>query len=217
MPPGSTGFAVRVRTKICGITRPEDAHAAVACGADALGFVFWERSPRAVTPARAAVIIAALPPFVTAVGLFVDADDATIAAARAAGCNLLQFHGDESPDECARHGVPWMKAIRVRPGVDLHAAARDYAGARALLLDAWVEGVPGGTGARFDWSLIPRDLPLPVVLAGGLAPDNVGDAIRAVRPFAVDVSGGVEAGKGIKDHARLAAFIEGVRRVNEQD
>ncbi len=210
---------MRVRTKICGITRPEDALAAVASGADALGFVFWAPSPRAVTPAQAAAIIAALPPFVTAVGLFVDADDATIGAARGAGCHLLQFHGNESPADCARHGLPWMKAIRVRPGVDLHAAARDYgaAGACALLLDAWVEGVPGGTGARFDWSLIPHDLPLPVVLAGGLAPDNVGDAIRAVRPWAVDVSGGVEAGKGIKDHARVAAFIEGVRRVNEQD
>ena len=210
---------MRVRTKICGITRPEDAHAAAASGADALGFVFWAPSPRAVTPAQAAAIIAALPPFVTAVGLFVDADDATIAAAVAAGCNLLQFHGNESPAECARHGRPWMKAIRVRAGVDLHAAARDYgaAGACALLLDAWVDGVPGGTGSRFDWSLIPHDLALPVVLAGGLAPDNVGDAIRAVRPWAVDVSGGVEAGKGIKDHARVAAFIEGVRRVNEQD
>lgn len=215
--PGAAGFAVRVRTKICGITRQEDARAAVSLGADALGFVFWQKSPRAVTPSQAAAIISGLPPFVTAVGLFVDADDATIAAAVAAGCNLLQFHGEESPAACAGHGRPWMKAIRVRPGIDLHAAARAYQGARALLLDAYVEGVPGGTGSRFDWSLIPRDLPLPVVLAGGLTPDNVGDAIRAVRPYAVDVSGGVEAGKGIKDPQRLAAFIEGVRRVNEQD
>ena len=208
---------MRVRTKICGITRLEDAQAAVDLGADALGFVFWPRSPRYIAPARAAMIIARLPPFVTVVGLFVDADAADIAAAVAAGCDLLQFHGDESPAECARHARPWIKAIRVVPTTDLRAAAQHYAGARGLLLDAFVDGVPGGTGSRFDWTLIPHDLALPVVLAGGLAPENVGDAIRAVRPYAVDVSGGVEAAKGIKDRARMAAFIEGVRRVSEED
>lgn len=208
---------MRVRTKICGITRPEDAHAAAALGADALGFVFWDRSARAVSPAQAAGIIAGLPPFVTPVALFVDPDRETVEAAIAAGCTLLQFHGDEPPAFCASFGTAWIKAVRVSATTNLHAAARDYAGARGLLLDAFVEGQPGGTGRRFDWSRVPHDLPLPVILAGGLDPDNVGEAIRVVRPYAVDVSGGVEASKGIKDRARMAAFIQGVRRVSEED
>jgi len=208
---------LRVRTKICGITRAEDALAAAAAGADAVGFVFWERSPRAVTFARAREIIRRLPPFVTTVALFVDPADEEVAAAIDAGCDLLQFHGEESPARCARAGRPWIKAVRVRQGTALHDVAAQYAGARALLLDAFVEGVPGGTGSRFDWGLVPRDLPLPIVLAGGLTPDNVGAAIRTVRPWAVDVSGGVESAKGIKDHARMAAFIEGARRDNNDD
>ena len=208
---------MRVRTKICGITRLEDAQAAVDLGADALGFVFWPNSPRFIEPAHAAAIIGRLPPFVTAVGLFVDPCANTVVAALDAGCELLQFHGDESPADCARYNRAWIKAIRVAPTTDLRAAALRYAGARGLLLDAFVDGVPGGTGSRFDWTLIPHDLALPVVLAGGLTPENVGDAIRAVRPYAVDVSGGVEAAKGIKDRARMAAFIEGVRRVSEKD
>lgn len=208
---------MRVRTKICGITRLEDAQAAVDLGVDALGFVFWPNSPRFVEPSQAAAIIRRLPPFVTAVGLFVDPEANTVAAALDAGCDLLQFHGDESPEDCARYNRSWIKAIRVAPTTDLRAAALRYTGARGLLLDAFVDGVPGGTGSRFDWTLIPHDLALPVVLAGGLTPENVGDAIRAVRPFAVDVSGGVEAAKGIKDRVRMAAFIEGVRRVSEKD
>ena len=208
---------VRVRTKICGITRTEDALAAVAAGADALGFVFWPKRPRYITAAQAGEIIARLPPFVTAVGLFVDAADEDVAAAIRAGCDLLQFHGDETPQRCAQFDKAWIKAIRVHATTDLHAAARRYVGARGLLLDAFVEGVPGGTGSRFDWTLIPRDLALPVILAGGLTPENVGEAIRAVRPYAVDVSGGVEAQKGIKDHARVQAFIEGARRVSEEN
>ncbi len=212
---------MRVRIKICGITRLEDAQAAVDLGVDALGFVFWPQSPRFIAPERAAAIIRRLPPFVTAVGLFVDPADADVAAALDAGCDLLQFHGDESPGQCveqsARHHRPWIKALRVNAATDLRAAAQRYVGARALLLDTFVDGVPGGTGSRFDWTLIPRDLALPVVLAGGLTPANVGDAIRMVRPFAVDVSGGVEAAKGIKDRARMAAFIEGARRVSAED
>lgn len=210
---------MRVRTKICGMTRTEDALAAAALGADAVGFVFWPQSPRAITPAQAQPIIAALPPFVTPVALFVDPSPREVQAAIDAGCTLLQFHGDEAPAFCAQFSRAWIKALRVGADTDLRTLARDYAaaGARGLLLDALVPGVPGGTGQRFDWTLIPRDLPLPVVLAGGLTPENVGDAIRAVRPYAVDVSGGVEASRGIKDHARMAAFIEGVRRVNEQD
>jgi phosphoribosylanthranilate isomerase len=207
----------RTRIKICGITRAGDARAAVALGADALGFVFWARSARALTPASAAPIIAALPPFVAAVGLFVDAGPDEVRAALAAGCDLLQFHGEEDPDFCASFGRPWLKAVRVDAGTDLHGLARRYAGARGLLLDARVEGVPGGTGQTFDWQLVPRDLSLPVVLAGGLDAGNVAQAIRTLRPWAVDVSGGVESAKGIKDAAKIAAFIEGVRRVDQQD
>lgn len=218
---GQKNPAVRVRIKICGITRLEDAQAAVDLGVDALGFVFWPQSPRFIAPARATAIIRRLPPFVTAVGLFVDPADAEIAAALDAGCDLLQFHGDESPEHCAEQGAryhrPWIKALRVNAATDLRAAAQRYAGARALLLDAFVDGVPGGTGSRFDWTLIPRDLAQPLVLAGGLTPENVGDAIRMVRPFAVDVSGGVEVAKGIKDRARMAAFIEGASRVSAED
>ncbi len=204
--------------KICGITREQDALAAAHCGANAVGFVFYAKSPRAVTPARAAALMRVLPPFVTSVALFVDADVAavkhTIAIARA---DLLQFHGDESPAYCRQFGVPYLKALRVRPGVDLLQYARDYHDAKALLLDAYVEGTPGGTGATFDWALIPKNLPLPVVLSGGLTPENVTAAIEAVRPWAVDVSSGVESARGIKDAAKIAAFVTGVRnaRTNE--
>lgn len=212
-------LSVRVRAKICGITRLEDALDAVASGADALGFVFWPQSPRAVVPAQAAAIIGRLPPFVTPVGLLVDPSPEEVRAAIGAGCGLLQFHGDESPGFCAQFAHPWIKALRMHDGVDLHAAAHDYAaaGAKGLLLDAFVPGVPGGTGQSFDWTRVPRDLALPVILAGGLTPDNVEEAIRVVRPYAVDVSGGVEAAKGIKDRARVAAFLAGVKRVNQEN
>lgn len=206
----------RVRTKICGITREADALDAVALGADAVGFVFWARSPRAVTPAQAERIIARLPAFVTPVALFVDPAPDEVRAALAAGCTLLQFHGEESPAYCAQHGAAWIKAVRVGPATDLQAAATQYAAARGLLLDTLVDGVPGGTGQRFDWTRVPAGLGLPVILAGGLTPQNVGEAIRAVRPYAVDVSGGVESAKGIKDRALMAAFLEGVKR-GEQD
>lgn len=205
--------------KICGITREQDALAAARCGANAIGMVFYAKSPRHVTPARAAQLMHALPPFVMSVGLFVDAaaDDVqkTIATARV---DLLQFHGGESPDYCRQisHqcGVPYLKAVRVRAGLDLLQYARDYHDAKALLLDAFVDGTHGGTGTTFDWALIPSNIPLPVVLSGGLTPENVTSAIRAVKPWAVDVSSGVEQAKGIKDAARIAAFVTGVRNAD---
>lgn len=206
-----------VRSKICGITRVEDALVAAEAGADAIGLVFYEKSPRAVDVRQARAILAALPPFVTAVGLFVDASRCFIGEVLdAVPLDLLQFHGDETPEQCEGHGRPWLKALRVRPGLDLHAEARRFAAARALLLDAYVPGVPGGTGERFDWSLIPADLPRPVILAGGLTPGNVAEAIERVRPYGVDVSGGVEAAKGIKDAAKVAEFVRRVRAAAER-
>ena len=201
-----------VRSKICGITRIEDALLAAEAGADAIGLVFYDKSPRAVDVRQARAILAALPPFVTSVGLFVNASRCFIGEVLdAVPLDLLQFHGDETPEQCEGHGRPWFKALRVRPGDDLRAEAARFSGARAILLDAYVPGVPGGTGERFDWKLIPVDLPRPLILAGGLTPDNVAEAIASVRPYGVDVSGGVEASRGIKDAAKMAAFIQRVR------
>jgi len=201
--------------KICGITRPEDALAAARAGAHAIGLVFYAKSPRHVTPARAAEIIRVLPPFVTTVGLFVDATAEEVRAALAeAPVGLLQFHGDETPEFCRQFKRPYVKAVRVKAGVDLLQYAQDYHDAKALLLDAYVEGLHGGSGAAFDWSLIPRGLPLPVILSGGLTPENVTEAVRRVRPSAVDVSSGVESAKGIKDAQKIAAFIKGVRNAD---
>ena len=201
--------------KICGITRTQDALAAAGCGANAIGLVFYANSPRCVTPERAAEIMRVLPPFVMSVGLFVDAVarevTQTLAQARV---DLLQFHGNESPAYCRQFGVPYLKALRVRAGLDLLQYARDYHDAKALLLDAYVEGTHGGTGATFDWALIPKNLPLPVVLSGGLTPENITAAIQAVRPWAVDVSSGVEVKKGVKDAAKIAAFVTGVRNAD---
>jgi phosphoribosylanthranilate isomerase len=209
-----------VRIKICGLTRPGDVDAAVAAGADAVGFVFYRKSPRYVSPAAAAVLARRLPPFVSAVGLFVDAAVADIEATLAeVPLALLQFHGNETPAECARWRRPYLKAARVRPGLDLlqyAAAFATVAPARALLLDAFVEGFGGG-GKTFDWALIPQDLPLPIVLSGGLTPENVGEAVRRVRPAAVDVSSGVESAKGVKDHQRMAAFIQAARLASDGD
>ena len=197
--------------KICGITRPEDALAAARAGAHAIGLVFYAKSPRHITPARASAIIRVLPPFVTTVGLFVDATAEGVRAALAeAPVGLLQFHGEETPEFCRQFKRPYVKAVRVKAGVDLLQYAQDYHDAKALLLDAYVEGLHGGSGAAFDWSLIPRGLPLPVILSGGLTPENVADAVRRVRPSAVDVSSGVESAKGIKDAQKIAAFIKGV-------
>lgn len=205
------------RIKICGITREQDIHAAVYAGADAIGLVFYDKSPRAVSVQRAAQLVAELPPFVTTVGLFVDAEEKFVREVLAAvPLDVLQFHGDETPEACARYGRPWLKAIRVRPGLDLLQCAARYAGAQALLLDAHVQGVPGGTGATFDWSLIPEGLSRPVILSGGLHRGNVADAIAQVRPYAVDVSSGVEVEKGIKDAARIAAFVNEVNKIDVQ-
>jgi phosphoribosylanthranilate isomerase len=207
---------MRTRVKICGITRKEDALAAVESGADALGFVFYEPSPRHITVPRAAEIAQALPPFVSTVALFVNADPDMIAeVVDEVGVDLLQFHGQECPDYCARHRRPWIRAVRVKPETDLLAAQNEFAHGRGLLLDAYRPGVPGGTGETFDWDWIPPQLAPGIVLAGGLTPDNVGDAVRRVRPYAVDVSGGVEAGKGIKDPSRIRAFIEEVRSAEQ--
>ncbi|QXH48464.1 phosphoribosylanthranilate isomerase [Pseudomonas xanthosomatis] len=202
-----------VRSKICGITRIEDALAAAEAGADAIGFVFYAKSPRAVDVRQARAIIAELPPFVTTVGLFVNASRCELnEILEVVPLDLLQFHGDETPADCEGFHRPWIKALRVRPGDDLEAACREYAGARGILLDTFVPGVPGGTGEAFDWSLVPAKLSKPIILAGGLSADNVAQAIRQVRPFAVDVSGGVEQAKGIKDAAKIEAFMQAVRQ-----
>ena len=204
-----------VRSKICGITRIEDALAAVEAGADALGFVFYAKSPRAVTALQARAIIAALPPFVTTVGLFVNASACELnETLDAVPLDLLQFHGDETPEQCQGYHRPYIKALRVKAGDDIAGACNAYAGASGILLDAYVEGVPGGTGQAFDWSLIPRDLSAPIILAGGLTVENVAGAIVQVRPYAVDVSGGVEKSKGIKDHDKIRAFMQAVRVTN---
>jgi len=201
----------RIRVKICGFTRIGDAVAAAEAGADAIGLVFYPPSPRHVSVEQARAIVDALPPFVTTVGLFVDETPAGIEAVlRRVPLDLLQFHGGESPGQCERFDRPYIKAIRMAEGVDLALEAKRYRRARGLLLDAWHPEVPGGTGERFDWRRIPGDLPLPVILAGGLTPANIGEAIRAVRPFGVDVSSGVESGKGIKDQDKMAALIEEV-------
>ena len=201
-----------VRSKIWGITRIEDALAAVAAGADAIGLVFYAKSPRAVTVQQARAIIAALPPFVTTVGLFVNASRCELGEILdAVPLDLLQFHGDETAADCEGWHRPYIKALRVKAGDDIAAACDAYPSASGILLDTYVEGVPGGTGEAFDWSLIPPGLRKPIILAGGLTPDNVAQAIARVRPYAVDVSGGVEQGKGIKDHARIRAFMQAVR------
>lgn len=203
------------RVKICGITRIQDAHAAVQSGAHALGLVFYERSPRHVTVQQAAQLAAAIPPFVTRVGLFVNASAETVRAVlREVTLDVLQFHGEEDAAYCAQFARPYLKALRVRPGLDLLQYAARYQDAQGLLLDAYVEGTHGGTGASFDWALIPQDLPLPVILSGGLDVYNVVQAIAQVRPYAVDVSSGVEAAKGIKDAAKVAAFINEVKQID---
>lgn len=204
----------RTRIKICGITREQDLNAAAAAGADALGFVFYPPSPRYVEPARAAALVRRVPPFVTRVGLFVNADVAAVRATLAAvPLDILQFHGDETAEYCERFGKPYLKVARMRPGLDLLEYARTYPSAAGLLLDAYVEAY-GGAGQTFDWSLIPRSLPLPIVLSGGLTTENVASAVRGVRPWAVDVSSGVEAAKGIKDADKIAAFVAAVKNAD---
>lgn len=201
-----------VRSKICGITRIEDALSAAEAGADAIGLVFYAKSPRAVSVQQARAIIAALPPFVTTVGLFVDASRQELDKILAAvPLDLLQFHGDESPAFCEALQRPYIKALRVKPGDDLAAQVAAYGQASGVLLDTYVPGIPGGTGEAFDWSLVPQGLNKPIILAGGLVAENVAAAIRQVQPYAVDVSGGVEAGKGIKDAEKIRAFMRAVK------
>ena len=207
------------RVKICGITRIEDGLAAANAGADAIGLVFYEPSPRFVTVARAAAICASLPPFVTTVGLFVNATQADIENVLSqVPLDLLQFHGDEPAEFCSRFSRPWIKAVRMKDDVDLYQCAVQYRQAAGLLVDSYVAGIPGGTGETFNWDRLPKDLSLPVVLAGGLQPGNVADAVAQVRPWAVDVSGGVEqktvqGGRsgGIKDHSAIRAFIKSAK------
>jgi phosphoribosylanthranilate isomerase len=203
---------MRTRAKICGIRETEHALCAAEHGADAIGLVFHAPSPRAVTAAAAARICAALPPFVTTVGLFVNASpDRVRAILGEVPLDMLQFHGDETPAECGTYGRPWIRAVRVGPGTDLLKYAIEFDAARALLLDADIAGEFGGTGRSFDWSAVPRPFPLPVVLSGGLTPDNVGEAIAKVQPWAVDVSSGVEVSRGVKDCSRIEAFLRSVR------
>jgi len=201
-----------VRSKICGITRIQDALAAVEAGADAIGLVFYAKSPRAVTVQQARAIISALPPFVTSVGLFVDASRFELCELLdAVPIDLLQFHGDESPADCDGYHRPYIKALRVKPGDDIAAQVALYKNASGVLLDTYVPGIPGGTGEAFDWSLVPEGLSKPVILAGGLTAANVAQAITRVRPYAVDVSGGVELTKGIKDAEKIRAFMQAVK------
>ena len=206
---------MRTRVKICGITRAEDALAAAALGADAIGLVFYAASPRMVSIAQAQTIVRALPALVTMVGLFVDAAPADIEQVlQSVRIDTLQFHGHETAEHCGRYRRPYIKALRMQEDVDVAAYARDYADASALLLDTYHEKIAGGTGATFDWSRAPANMDKPIILAGGLTPQNVAAAVRQVRPYAVDVSGGVESAKGIKDARKMAEFIQEVNRVN---
>lgn len=202
----------RTLIKICGITSSADALAACEAGADALGLVFYAPSSRCVTSEQACEVAAAVPPFVTIVALFVDATAATIQRTlERVPVDCIQFHGDETPGFCSQFQRPYLKALRMRPGVDIAKVASAYSGARGLLLDSWQPGVPGGTGQTFDWAVVPAGLPRPLILAGGLDEHNVAAAIVAVRPAAVDVSGGVESAPGIKDAEKMRRFVAAVR------
>lgn len=206
---------MRTRVKICGITSPGDALAAARLGADAIGLVFYGPSPRNLTIVRAAEIAAATPPFVARVALFVNPAAAVVREVLGAcQIELLQFHGEEAPAFCRQFGMPYLKALRIRPGLDLLESLSPYDDAAGWLLDAYRADFYGGTGEAFDWDVIPAGLARPVVLSGGLTAANVGEAIGRVRPWAVDVSSGVEAAKGIKDADKIAAFIEGVRNAD---
>ncbi|WP_347453581.1 phosphoribosylanthranilate isomerase [Acinetobacter thermotolerans] len=209
---------MRTRAKICGITRVEDVHAVVNAGCDAIGFVFYLPSPRSVTLEQAETLVQAVPAYVQAVGLFVNssADDIQ-SILKTVPLDILQFHGDETPEQCQSIGKQvgrrWYKAIQVKPGLDVVAEIQNYqdAGASAVLLDAWHPDLKGGTGHSFDWTTFPK-LNIPLILAGGLNPDNVEQAILTTRAYAVDVSGGVESAKGIKDQQLIERFMQGVHR-----
>ena len=205
--------AERTRIKICGLREPLHARLAAEAGADAIGLVFYAKSPRFVTPAAAAKVAAALPAYVMAVGLFVDATESQVRQAISeVPLDLLQFQGEESPEFCGSFRRPWVRAVRMERGTDLLEYVRRFSRAKALLLDAHFPGTPGGTGLTFDWTAIPAGLPLPVILSGGLDATNVGRAVREVRPWAVDVSSGVESSRGVKDPQKIVEFIRSVRR-----
>jgi phosphoribosylanthranilate isomerase len=207
---------MRTRVKICGLTRESDVAAAVEVGADAIGLVLYAPSPRSVGIDQAQRLLEAIPPFVTSVGLFVNAEPAFVRSVLArVPLDLLQFHGDEPPEYCAAFHRPWIKAMRMGPRVSAESLARRYRGAQGLLLDAYDPTIAGGTGRSFDWDLVPAGLAPHITLAGGLRPENVGEAINRVGPYAVDVSGGVETAKGIKDRSLMEAFLRGVRDGDE--
>ncbi len=204
---------VSPRIKICGITRVDDGLIAAESGVDAIGLVFYRKSRRYVTVEQAMEIVRALPPFVSVVGLFVDASDELIQSVLGAvPLSLLQFHGNEPETECARWGVRYIKAFRVRPDIAVAEMVAPYTTACGYLLDSYKAGEVGGTGESFDWDLIPHKLNKPVVLAGGLSPDNIVQAVNRVRPYGVDVSSGVESQPGIKDHDKIKAFIKAAGR-----
>lgn len=207
---------LRVRTKICGITRAEDALCAVNSGADAIGLVFYPPSPRNVSIAQAKEICEVMPPFVTIVALFVNEQRLEIEKiCQAVPINIIQFHGDETEKDCLGYKLPYIKAIKIRTHTDLDFAESEFKSAQAILVDTYKKGVAGGTGELFDWSLLPAEPKKPLILAGGLTPHNIQKAIKTVKPYAVDVSGGVEREKSIKDHKKVTQFIKEVARASE--
>ncbi len=203
---------MRTRVKICGFTRSDDAVVAANLGVDAIGLVFYPPSPRHVSIEQAKKIVQALPAFISVVALFVDEQETQIRTVlEQLPIDCLQFHGEESAEVCRQYNKPYMKALRVKPELDIMAAADEYQDAAALLLDAYHPGIKGGSGSQFDWNLIPENCPLPVVLAGGLQVENARQAVETVKPYALDVSSGVESSKGIKDVAKMAAFIQAIK------
>lgn len=198
--------------KICGITNESDAQKASELGVSALGFVFYKQSARYISAEAANQIVRVLPPFVVPIALFVDATSSEVDAVIQSSARWqIQFHGNETDDFCKQFNRTYIKALRVQEGHDIRQDAQDYPSASAILLDTFKKGIPGGTGESFNWDLVPADMPKPVILAGGLTPENVSTAISTVQPYAVDVSGGVELSKGIKDHNKLALFLSGAK------
>ncbi len=206
---------MRTRVKICGFTQVDEAVDAAELGVDAIGLVFYPPSPRYVSIEQATKIVKALPAFVTIVALFVDEKESQIKQViNNVSIDCIQFHGDEKPVDCRIYNKPYMKAIRMQPGLDVLEIANQYHDASALLLDAYHPGIKGGSGSQFDWELIPKNCSRPIILAGGLQVGNVKQAVQSVRPYALDVSSGVEKTKGVKDVAKMTAFIQ---EINEGD